>query len=36
MDHFFGSTLFDNATIVRASSVGLADQSDNIESFIGR
>ena len=35
MDHFFGSTLFDNATIVRASSVGLADQSDNIESFIG-
>ena len=35
MDHFFGSTLFDNATIVRASSVGLADQSDNIQSFIG-
>ena len=35
MDHFFGSTLFDNATIVRASSVGLADQSENIQSFIG-
>ena len=35
MDHFFGSTLFDNTTIVRASSVGLADQSENIESFIG-
>jgi len=35
MDHFFGSTLFDNTTIVRANSVGLADASDNIESFIG-
>lgn len=35
MDHFFGSTLFDNVTIVRASSVGLADASDNIQSFIG-
>ena len=35
MDHFFGSTLFDNVNIVRASSVGLADSSDNIESFIG-
>ena len=35
MDHFFGSTLFDNTTIVRASSVGLADSSDNIQSFIG-
>ena len=35
MDHFFGSILFDNTTIVRASSVGLADQSDNIQSFIG-
>ena len=35
MDHFFGSTLFDNATIVRASSVGLVDQSENIQSFIG-
>ena len=35
MDHFFGSTLFDNATIVRASSVGLADPSENIQSFIG-
>ena len=35
MDHFFGSTLFDNTTIVRASSVGLADQSESIQSFIG-
>ena len=35
MDHFFGSTLFDNVNIVRASSVGLADSSDNIQSFIG-
>jgi hypothetical protein len=35
MDHFFGSTLFDNATIVRASAVGLAEASDNVQSFIG-
>jgi hypothetical protein len=35
MDHFFGSTLFDNTTIVRQSSVGLASQSDTIESVIG-
>ena len=35
MDHFFGSVLFDNTTIVRASSVGLASESSNIQSFIG-
>ena len=35
MDHFFGSTLFDNVTIVRASSVGLAEESQTIQSFIG-
>jgi len=35
MDHFFASTLFDNTTIVRQSSVGLASESNNIESFIG-
>ena len=35
MDHFFGSTLFDNTTIVRASSAGLASESNSIQSFIG-
>jgi hypothetical protein len=35
MDHFFASTLFDNTTIVRQSSVGLASESNNIQSFIG-
>jgi hypothetical protein len=35
MDHFFDSQLFDSTTIVRSTTAGLADPSDNITSFMG-